>query len=109
MSAAAAHAVELYGPGGLPASYIRGSMFLTSGMSFVSRAIQLVQRLWSPACYARLNLGGPIAHEHRKTVESSELGPEVEHMEKYRETWVVIIPDIHPHDLEQLRPTSKAS
>ena len=36
-------------------------------------------------------------------VESLEFGPEVEHMEKYRETWVAIVtPEIHPHDLGQL-------
>ncbi|QIN79577.1 hypothetical protein GBA65_14810 [Rubrobacter marinus] len=104
MSAVAVyHRVEYYGPGELPAAYVRGSMFLTSGDSGISRAIQAVQGLRSPACYARWNHGGLITHEHGQMVESLEFGPEVEHMEKYRGAWVaIVVPEIHPRDLEQL-------
>lgn len=95
--------VRRYRPGELPESYAKGSMFLTSGSSFVSKAIQLAQRLQSPAHYAKWNHGGLITHEDGRMVESLEFGPEVEHMEKYRDAWVAIItPEIHPRDLEQL-------
>ena len=97
------HAVELYGPGEMPASYVWGAMFLTSGDRGTSKAIQLVQGIRSPRWYAKWNHGGLITHEHGQMVESLEFGPEVEHMEKYRGVWVAIItPEIHPHDLEQL-------
>lgn len=95
--------VRYYPPGELPASYAPGSMFLTSGNHKMSRAIQAAQRLRSPAHYAKWNHGGIVTHEHGQMVESLEFGPEVEHMEKYRGTWVAVItPEIHPHDLEQL-------
>lgn len=94
-------------PPGVSAAEVRevrpGDVFLTSGTRFVSRVIQLSQRLRLPAEHAFWNHAGMVVDDDGYIIESLEWGPEIEHISKYRDvTRALIQPEYHAHDRRQI-------
>lgn len=79
-----------------------GDLFLTSGASFISRAIQFSQRLRLPKEYSRWN-HAVICLGMDATVESLWRGPEEGSLDNYTDSHVVVIsPEYHEHDRQQV-------